>query len=238
MTTRTRWSALALAATVLTGGATTASAAPTAVPSAAPTADAPPVCLAAGCRVVTRADVDGDGRRDRTSITPTTRGGRKAQVLRTVTARGEVAHVTVPTPWLYGESAWFGAAFLDGRPGAELVLRTGYGAHTQYFGVYGWERGRLAARQDPSTRSTQWSTDGALSVTKGYAVGRSGGAMTLAATEYHANDGWTAMVGTRSTFRWSKGAWRKAGTVTLRAGLNSPALAAAYGWHVKGLPVG
>lgn len=229
--------ALALAGTL---AAVPAGAAPAtgAAPARSVAGKAPSPCLATGCKVVARVDVDGDGRADTVSSTPTRANGAAAWTLRVVTARKAVAQVTYGTPYLYEGPSWFGAARMDGVVGHELVVRTGWGAHTQYFGVYSWRGGKLVAQRAPGTRSREWFTDGAYWISQGYTGGLSKGRKTLTTRTYLRGEGASRkyFTGTATTYTWRAGAWRKTGSSTVRVHETSPKVAAAYGWRVAGLP--
>lgn len=187
---------------------------------------------------MTRVDVDGDRKVDTVSITPGR--GSSTHVVRVVTARKTAAQTTLKTPWLMGQKAWFGAAAVDGAPGAELVVRTGFGAHTSLFNVLSWRSGKLVAQKDPSTRSTQWSTDGAASISQGYRTWTKGGATMLTTSTYLREDTGRRdhFVGSVDTFRWQRGRWAPVTSRQIRLPESSPALSSAYGWHIRGLPVG
>lgn len=188
--------------------------------------------------VVARVDVDGDGRRDVVTTASATFRGEPATTLAVRTASGRKAAVTIPTPWLYGQSAWLGATDLDGARGAELVLRTGQGAHTQFNAVYAWRGGSLAAQADPSSGSTEWWTDGAMSISKGYTATRYRGAKALVVREYVTDltASTPRATGTISTYVWREAGWAPVSTVRRSVSPSAPEVGAAYGWHAAGLP--
>lgn len=192
----------------------------------------------APAKVVSRADVDGDGRADRTTIVRTTAHGDEAWRLTTRTAKGRTSSVVVEAPWLYGSPAWYGASRLDGQKGSELVVRSGFGAHTSFFRVFTWRAGKLVAQTDPSTGELDWVTDGALSVSQGYRVTTSGGRRVLVASQYLRDFSTDpdVMSGTVQRFAWRRGAWRPLGTHTATVRDTAPQVAAAYGWNAPGLP--
>lgn len=243
-TTLRRAAVLSLGAGLLGATAAPATAAPTTASTSFPAtrASAPAAAstrtATAAARLVSRADVDGDGRADRTTIARTTAHGDPAWRLTTRTARGRSSSVVVETPWLFGEPAWYGAAALDGAPGAELVVRSGFGAHTAMFRMFSWRGGRLVAQADPSTGDAEWSTDGALSVSKGYRFTTRRGVTTLTASIYERDFSRNpnVMDGTVRTYTWRSGAWRATSVRTGRVLDSSPHVANAYGWNAAGLP--
>ncbi|WP_040155441.1 hypothetical protein [Mobilicoccus massiliensis] len=207
----------------------------TASSAAAAPARTPKPCVSSGCSIVSRADVDGDGRADTTSLTRRDKG--KAYTLRVVTASGRVASTSVATPWLQGTGVapFRGAVALDGARGSELVVLTGMGAHTSIHNVYTWRSGRLVAEKDPSG-STEWVTDGALSFSKGYTLRTVKGARQLTSISL-VRDSWgtkATFTGTRIVARWQKGRWTPITERAVRMP-EGPAVWSGAGWNVKGL---
>lgn len=204
------------------------------LPAAASTAAPARSTCGAGCTIVSRADIDGDGRADTTSLTRLQKG--KAHLLRTVTATGRTASTKVATPWLFGNAPFYGAAAMDGVRGSEIVLRTGSGAHTQFFGVYSWRGGKLVAQRDPAG-STEWVTDGALSFAAGYSLRTVKGTKQLTRISL-SRDSWEAPAtfsGVRTTAQWKNGRWTP---ITIRKVTvpETDAMWAGAGWNVRGLP--
>lgn len=214
--------AAAITASMAVAGATTAGAA---APSAA-------TRCGTGCSVVSRADVDGDGRADTTTVTRQKSG----YTLRTTTAAGRSASTQVKAKWQTEATPFVGAARMDGVKGAELVIRTGSGAHTQYSNVYSWRRGALVAQKDPSG-STSWVTDGAMSSSIGYTVRTVKGVKQMTSISL-GRDSWeknATFSGTRIVARWQNGRWTPS---TVRA-ITTPATDSVWngaGWNVAGLP--
>lgn len=213
--------AAAITASMAVAGATTAGAA---APSAA-------TRCGTGCSVVSRADVDGDGRADTTTVTRQKSG----YTLRTTTAAGRSASTQVKAKWQTEATPFVGAARMDGVKGAELVVRVGSGAHTQYFNVFSWRRGALVAQKDPSG-STEWVTDGALSSSMGYTLRTVKGIKQLTQISL-GRDSWdknATFSGTRTVARWQNGRW----TPITRRNVVVPATDAVWngsGWNVAGL---
>jgi hypothetical protein len=116
-------------------------------------------------RVVARVDVDGDGRTDVVRL-------RKVEdqhaVLTVSTARGATLSRHLRTTWI--DPMWHGAARIDGRPGAELVLITDAGAHTLFhtvltFATDDWSGSSARALGVPGSRTAPPSSTSAGSGT-------------------------------------------------------------------------
>ncbi|WP_040632225.1 hypothetical protein [Mobilicoccus pelagius] len=220
--------AVAAAAVAVPLGAAPASAATTAP------ARTPRACVTSGCTIVSRADVDGDGRADTTSLTRRDKG--RAHTLRVVTAKGAVASTTFSTTWLpSGLSPFYGATALDGARGSELVVLTQAGAHTLYHAVYTWRGGRLVAEKDPSG-ARDWVTDGAVSFAQGYTLRTVKGTKQLTSVAYSRDSfGRNATFsGRRIVARWQHGRWTP---ITDRAMIvkESPSVWTGAGWNAPGL---
>ncbi|MDO5630093.1 MAG: hypothetical protein Q4G43_17405 [Mobilicoccus sp.] len=185
--------------------------------------------------VVSRADIDGDGRPDTTTLRSSRDGTR--QTLTVKTAAGRTSSATINTPYLFDRTPFHGVAEIDGAAGHEIVINTGSGAHTLFFAVYSWRDGKLVAQTDPASGSTEWVTDSALSASQGYRVQTVRGVRQLTSVAL-ARDTWgrnATFSGTRVTAQWRDGRWM---TITRRAvtvPADSPTVAASAGWHVTGL---
>jgi hypothetical protein len=160
-------------------------------------------------RVVARVDVDGDGRTDVVRL-------RKVEdqhaVLTVSTARGATLSRHLRTTWI--DPMWHGAARIDGRPGAELVLITDAGAHTLFHTVLTFADGRLVRQQRKGPGRT-WVTDGAAFVNIGWKRYRKDGRAFVAkrwVTEDYESPGWS---GKSVTYRWGRGEWHRAATKSL-----------------------
>lgn len=203
-----------------------------------PHADAavPRVCAGvAGCRVVSHADVDGDGRRDAVGVER--RGADGANdgrvVVRVRTATRIVSTERRLSYW-YGRP-WRGAARLDGVPGAELVLGRTTGAHTVFEQVLTWRGGRLVGLRAPDGQGT-WVIDGTVNFQLGWLrrAGQPGGTVTRLDAERNGGSGPT-FTGTATRYRWSGGRWVEQARATNR-GLSQRTAYGWSGWHVPPLP--
>ncbi|WP_040632220.1 hypothetical protein [Mobilicoccus pelagius] len=203
--------------------------------AALPAEAAAPTCTG---RVVARTDVDGDARRDTVSVTQV--GFDEFQprfrlCARTATGKVSNALDTADFP-LAGFAPYYGAAGLDGVRGNEIVLRAGFGAHSQHFHVYTWRNGRLVRQNAPDTRRPDWYTDWAASVIKGYRFHTSRGVRYVVATYGMKDPSAPTFRVRQTTFRWSKGGWVRGTTRTVTIRDNSKTADAVYGWHGVSLP--
>ena len=202
----------------------------------AATAAAPDACADASssCRIVSRADVDGDGRRD--SVGQTTWGTKITT--RLATADGEKTHVVTELEYVPG-SGYYGAARIDGEDGYEIVTRTSLGAHTAYHQVLTYRDGKLKTLKDPRNRY-RWVTDGSVWSSAGYQKTTTAtGAFTFVSRQAIDSDRdgdftlYTVSAGWNSTDR----TWRRMGTSS-RYDV-SPEVASRYSWwNVPYLPRG
>ena len=220
-----------VAAALLASSAPAASATP-----ATPTAPTP-------SRVTTRADVDGDGRRDtvelaRRRVTPDEYTFRIT--VRTATGRRAVRDVLVPN---YGdgsltpEDVWDGTATVDGTPGVEIAVdRSGGVGDFPWPHLYTWRAGRLAPAAAPgaSAGDLGWSVADHFTLVAGYDVRTVKGVRQLTATHldgrFGADRERVTFRGTRVTYRWQHGAWVKSGTRRIGP-LSEDAALRHAGWH-------
>jgi hypothetical protein len=209
-----------------------------------PMAAAPPAASAAGpgvcqgvvgCRVVAHVDVNGDGTKDAVGVARRGTNGKpgSAVIVRVRTGARSVVAVRRPLDYWFG-SPWHGAAALDGRKGAELVVGHVTGAHTQFLWVLTWRRGRLVTLPAPDS-APDWVIDGAANVALGWQRRPTDPVGTVRRLEAHRNGSGTTFTGTVSTYRWSAGAWR---LLERRTSATVPQRSAFQwgGFHVPGLP--
>lgn len=179
------------------------------------------------CRIVDRADVDGDGDRDR--IAWIQRSERSATV-KVRTADGQVLSRTVDVTFWPGGGAYAGSSTVDGRPGAELLVASRMGAHTPSYTMLTFRRGQLREAPSPSG-DEQWWVDNAYAVSVGWHRSIRKGQVRMANTTLFRADGkWN---GTRTTYAWKRGDWQ----VVDRSKLNIRTKAAQNlaGFHIRGL---
>ncbi|GAB47125.1 hypothetical protein [Mobilicoccus pelagius] len=225
-----------VAAALLASSAPTASAAPVTSATPTPATPAPP-------RVTTRADVDGDGRRDaveltRRRVTPDEYTFRID--VRTATGRRAVRDVLVPN---YGdgsltpEDVWDGTAAVDGAPGVEIAVdRSGGVGDFPWPHLYTWRTGRLVPVAAPgaSAGDLGWMVADHFTLVAGYDVRTVKGVRQLTATHLDGRFGAgrerLTFRGTRLTYRWQHGAWVKSATRRVGPLWEDAALRHA-GWH-------
>ncbi len=187
-----------------------------------------------GCRVVARVDVNGDGSRD--DIGLAARGSGAARVVvRVRTAPGRIASLQAAAgPW--SGSRWQGAAHLDGRRGAELVVGDTQGAHTQYYRALTWRAGRLVTLGAPGP-GVLWVTDGAVFVSLGWQqLPRDpAGCIRRLAALRAGSSVHDPFRGTITRYQWSARGWRTVATRTVFP-LTDRAADGWGGFHVPGLP--
>lgn len=173
-----------------------------------------------------RTDVDGDGRRDVVRFRVV---AFDHAVVTVATGRGAALTQHVRTDWITPQ--WHGAARMDGRRGAELVVITNAGAHTLFHTVLTARHNDLARLNAPG-RGRTWVTDGAAFVNIGwkrYVVQERVFMAKRAVTKD--GDRWS---GRSVKYRWKRGEWRRVATSTLHP--RSDRVASRFGgWRVRGL---
>jgi hypothetical protein len=205
---------------------------------AAPPADAagPGVCDGvAGCRVVARVDVNGDGSRDSVGVAARGTAPDRSVLVRVRTSSDRIVSVRAAAEFWVG-SFWHGAAHLDGRPGAELVVGYTVGAHTVFYRALTWRAGRLLTLGAPGP-DTFWLVDSAAFVSLGWQQLPRDPAGTVrqltalrAGTSVH-----DPFRGTVTRYRWTARGWRTEASRTVFP-MSDRAAYAWGGFHVPGLP--
>lgn len=179
------------------------------------------------CKVVSRADVDGDGRADQVGLVQRqSYPSNNTVTIRVRTAKGRTM-TTSHRAWWYG-STWHGAAKFDGVAGYELVVGRNAGAHYRDFRVITYRGGKLVTLRAPGG-DYRWPIDGSSaynmgwtrSVSKGVVAMTYRGAVRRNQTKHDL---------TTVRYTWRSGAWRRTSTKTSVVS-NSTAYAIA-GWHV------
>lgn len=166
--------------------------------------------------VVHRADVDGDGRPDTVTLTRrrvTTDWYTFRITVRTATGRSAVRDVHVAdyvsgtlTPF----DVWRGTATVDGVRGAEInVDRGGNVGDAAWPHLYTWRAGRLVPLRSPES-TAGWNVADHPASVAGYSFSTKRGRRYVTATQLRgrfAADGTVTYQGTRTTYRWRRGAW-------------------------------
>lgn len=188
----------------------------------------------AGCRVVARVDVNGDGVRDTVGVARRgTAGAPEGRVVvRVKVSPRRIVQTTRPTSYWYA-GPFHGAAGLDGQRGKELVLGFTTGAHTSFHWALTWRDGGLVTLRAPGG-DRHWVVDSAANVSLGWfrAKGTPPGRVTFRSAE---RVGTTKRFDARlRSYRWTKRGWSLVSTENRRV---SEATAWSWGgWHVPGLP--
>jgi hypothetical protein len=182
------------------------------------------------CRVVAREDVDGDGRADEVGFVVES---KRRVAARVVTAAGRTATRDLDTMW-FPRGELFGAAPIDGRPGAELVVGTTMGAHTLWFTALTLRSGQLERLPAPDGED-EWMVDGAYSFHAGV-VRRVVDGRAVVVLRDAARKGVSARFSGRDrTYVWADGGWQHRSTQRTRYRTET-GVARISGWHVEGLP--
>ncbi|MDO5630092.1 MAG: hypothetical protein Q4G43_17400 [Mobilicoccus sp.] len=193
--------------------------------------------------VVTRADIDGDGRPD------TIRVAR-----RSVTDEQYVFRITVETAAgkrairdalvanyddgsLAPADVWGGTAHLDGVRGAEMLMDLGGGVgDAPWPHLYTWRNGRIIPAPAPGATAANpaWDTMAHWGRMSGYTVSTVKGQRRItvhALTGRFDRTGETVTYrGTHTTYRWHRGTWQKISTT--RSGTLNENKAYDYaGWN-------
>jgi hypothetical protein len=188
-----------------------------------------------GCRVVARVDVDGDGRRDSVGVArPGGDTGRRV-VVRVRTGPDHIVSVRAPAEFWPG-SPWLGAAQLDGRPGAELVVAYTQGAHTDFFRALTWRAGRLVTLGAPGPGDF-WVVDSAAFVSLGWQrlPHDPPGAIRGLSAQRAGTSAHDPFRGTVTRYQWTPRGWRTEASRTVFP-MSERAAYAWAGFHVPGLP--
>jgi hypothetical protein len=198
----------------------------------------------ASCTRVADVDVDGDRRTDQVGVVSRQIADGGTVTVRVQTATGRTMRTTSKDVRWFGAQAWFGAAALDGRRGAELVIGDQMGAHFQQFRVLTHRDGRLVTLPAPAVgwyKSTntattpRWGVDGSYSFNTGFSRKvTADGVVTLTTTSAMRKDSGIGHRGQTRTYRWESDRWVRVSTTNVRYTDDESAYAVG-GWHVKGL---
>ncbi len=184
--------------------------------------------------VVSRQDVDGDGRRDTTTYTVLA-GDRVRITVRT--GDGSPARRVLDTGlWPGRGGEWLGAAPIDGAPGAELVVGTTMGAHAPLYTVLTMADDELRVQANPAAPTPEWWTDAFANGFAGWTRTVRDGVVRMTFTMVFRDGDSRRFEGTRDTFRWDRG-WQREGRTEVSV-RGDRAAARLSGWHVPGLPEG
>ncbi len=183
------------------------------------------------CKVVSKIDVDGDGRADRVGIVQPQADPTGSTVrVRVRTATGRTMS-TSQTAWWYG-STWHGAAPVDGVAGKELVVGTDMGAHYTEYRVITLRRGKLVTLKAPGKRN-RWAIDSSYSSNIGTTrtVGTQGKVRMTTRSAVRRNAKTHRL--TTKRYVWRSGTW--APTSSKKTTVTNRTAYAAGGWRVPPL---
>lgn len=182
------------------------------------------------CKIVSHRDVNGDGRGD--TIARILRPAQSV-TLRVQIRGGPRVHRRVNTERWGGTDPWEGAAKIDGKPGADLVVGFLSGAHTLFFRVLRFRGGTLQMVDAPG--GGRWVVDGSFSFNIGqWRSMRNGKVFMTKRTAVRNIDG-SGHTGRDTRFRWNRLRWVKVSSVR-RTYARDRAAFRVGGWHVRGLP--
>lgn len=214
-----KWMRAAVVATVALGGVV--------VPSSASAASA---CTGlSGCKIVSRADVDGDGRADQVGVRIKSSGSKATNTVRVLTAKGRLmsSQVTVD-PW---SKSWHGAARIDGRSGYELVIPTNGQTEYRTYRVLTYRDGRLVTLKTPQS-AWSWDIVAEYSGYTGWSRStRDGKVLVTRKTAYRVDE--TSRFDLRTTtYQWKNGAWSRPVASTRNARASQKAAESVFGWNI------
>lgn len=215
---------------------------------AATPAHAAPAGICSGikhCTVAKSVDVTGDGVKDTVAVVPKKiKNGNPSRVqVRVRTGTGSLLTYTDKgLRWVGTKHLFRGAARLDGRRGAELVIGHAEGAHTVFYRVLTYRHHKLVMLRKPRLPkaamdgyrddTSLWVTDGSASSFEGIFRTRHHGKarvrLTTGVLDWNKNkfDTWVV------TYRWNHG-WHK---ISSDHRFRPPKKVAHFwGWHTKHL---
>ncbi|WP_432509285.1 cell wall-binding repeat-containing protein [Kineococcus auxinigenes] len=184
----------------------------------------------AACTRVASTDVDGDGTTDDVALA----GAQDAATRQVrVRVRGDVTTLDVPDGDYPPTANWVGATALDDRPGAELVVLTGVGAHAEQNLVLTWRDGALRATAGPDG-SEEWFVDASYALNQGITCEEPGN-ITIRSTDWADTSG-DQLIGTAENYIAQDGVWTPSGATSAELLAPGDVPDAYAGWHCPGLP--
>ena len=228
-TTKVQAVAAFVGAAAVIGGTFSGSA--VASPSTATDARAGVCAGVKNCHRVAKIDVDGDRRADRVAW----RQINKNRVqIRVRTADGKLLKRTVGVRAWPGGGAWGGAAWIDGRRGAELVIGSMAGAHASHYRMLTYRKGRLVGEKSPWHGSIKgrWAVDASARYYNGWDrnVGKRG-RITMTMKSAERNRSGRGFHGFNVRYAWTKGHWKRINR-TKQTYKNVRQARKIAGWHV------
>jgi hypothetical protein len=190
-----------------------------------------------GCKVMGKVDVDGDHRTDQVGIVRVGTTEKGKVTVRVRTARGRTLQTSNALNFWTPGSAWFGAAAVDGRPGAEIVVGSSAGLHTEYFRVVTYRAGRLVTLKAPPRlpgSSSRWVMDCSYSENIGVSRRVAKGTTYITVRTALRNASGEGHHGRTTVYKWRSDRWVQISTKTVRYRSDQSAFSGC-GWRVKGL---
>ena len=221
--------ALLLPLTAVVGGAPVAGGAPSGAEEAARGG----VCAGAKkCHRVAKVDVNGDRRADRVGWQQI--NDKRVRIRVRITG-GRLITRTVNVGRWWGGGEWAGAAWIDGRRGAELLIGSSMGAHTPFYTMLTYRKGRLVMEKSPAVGaygSNLWAIDSSLRAYAGWNrhVGKHG-RITMTQRIAFRNSTGKRYSGHDVRYVWRSGNWKRVKRVN-RTYRNKARAARIAGWHV------
>jgi hypothetical protein len=182
------------------------------------------------CQVVAETDVDGDGVRDQVGFVSES---EHRVVVHVKTAGGQRMRHGMDITW-FPRGEFYGAAPIDGRPGAELVVGSMMGAHTLFFTTLAVQTGRIVQLPAPGGEP-EWMIDGAYSFHAGVSRRVEDGRVVVVLRDAARDGVRSRFTGRDRTYVWAHGGWRHRSTTRTRYD-GERTVAKVGGWDVPGLP--
>ena len=214
-----KWTRAAVAASIAVGGMV--------VPSSASAATA---CTGlSGCKIVSRADIDGDGRADQVGVRMKTSGGTTKSTVRVRTAKGRLMSTQLTVqPWA---KSWHGAARIDGRAGYELVVPTNGQSEYLTYRVLTYRDGRLVTLKTPQNAWT-WDIVAEFTGLTGWSRSTRDGKVLITRKRAY-KVGETRRFDLRTTtYQWKNGAWSRPVSSTRNTRASQKAADSVFGWSI------
>lgn len=183
------------------------------------------------CQRVATVDVDGDRRADRVGWRQLSK--KKAQI-RVRTADGKLLKRKVGVRQWPGGGAWGGAAWIDGRRGAELLVGSMAGAHAMHYRMLTYRNGRLVGEPSPWHGSIKgrWAVDASARFYAGWDRNVSKrGRVTMTMKVAERNRRGQKFTGFNVRYAWRNGHWKHVKRIK-RTYANQSQARKIGGWHV------
>lgn len=184
------------------------------------------------CHRVASVDVNGDHRADGVGWRQL---DRKRVRIRVRIAGGPVVSRKVNVRLWWGGGQWGGAAWIDGRRGAELLVGSEMGAHTPFYTMLTYRHGDLVVEKSPAFGaygSNRWAVDSSLMAYAGWVrdVGSHGRITMTQRTAFRRGER-KRFVGRDVRYAWRGDDWRRVDR-TRRTYPNARRAHRIAGWHV------